>query len=195
MSGFVSRPATNKAPAQRSQATFRSSSFKKQIGIKIKYYKKYFKKVSKSFLFKENSESDDDGDDNYDTGKNNVLLTELGEDAYDESSDELDFNDDDDVEFRKTKKKLPPIIFKNDIDNEKDYDTDLDDEDKKTDEETNNPRNVYIKMCESLKVIPCRYFMAHIEKQKLTMKYHQFSDDEVRAIAKPLWVSPKKIKF
>jgi hypothetical protein len=44
-------------------------------------------------------------------------------------------------------------------------------------------------MCENLKVIPCRYFMAHIDKQKLIMRYHQFSDEEIRAISKPLWVS------
>ena len=48
-------------------------------------------------------------------------------------------------------------------------------------------------MCENLKVIPCRYFMAHIDNQKLTMKYHQFSNDEIRAISKPLWVC--NIKF
>ena len=43
-------------------------------------------------------------------------------------------------------------------------------------------------MCDNLKVIPCRYFMAHIDNQKLTMKYHQFSNEEIRAISKPLWV-------
>lgn len=42
-------------------------------------------------------------------------------------------------------------------------------------------------MCDNLKVIPCRYFMAHIENKKLIMRYHQFSDDDVRAISKPLW--------
>lgn len=61
-------------------------------------------------------------------------------------------------------------------------------ENKDTEEETNNPKNVYNKMCENLKVIPCRYFLAHVDKQRLIMKYHQFSDDEVRAISKPLWV-------
>lgn len=43
-------------------------------------------------------------------------------------------------------------------------------------------------MCENLNVIPSRYFMAHIDDQKLVLKYHQFSDDEIRAISKPLWV-------
>ena len=46
-------------------------------------------------------------------------------------------------------------------------------------------------MCQNLKVTPCRYFLAHIDKQKLTMKYHQFSEDEIRAISKPLWVNYK----
>lgn len=30
--------------------------------------------------------------------------------------------------------------------------------------------------------------MAHIEDQKLVLKYHQFSEDELRAMSKPLWV-------
>ena len=55
-------------------------------------------------------------------------------------------------------------------------------------EEEHNPKEVYKKMCDNLKVIPCRYFMAHIDNQKLTMKYHQFSNEEIRAISKPLWV-------
>lgn len=55
-------------------------------------------------------------------------------------------------------------------------------------EETHSPKHVYKKMCDNLKVIPCRYYLAHIDKQKLTMKYHQFSEDELRAISKPLWV-------
>lgn len=55
-----------------------------------------------------------------------MLLTELGESVYGESSDELESNDDDDVEYPKSKKKLfQTISFKYDIDNEKDYDTDL----------------------------------------------------------------------
>ncbi|RNA38557.1 hypothetical protein BpHYR1_027426, partial [Brachionus plicatilis] len=60
-STFASRPATNKAPAQRSQATFRSSSFKQKL---------------------ENEDQDqDDGNQN-----NQVLITELGQSVYDESS-------------------------------------------------------------------------------------------------------------
>ena len=43
-------------------------------------------------------------------------------------------------------------------------------------------------MCENLNVVPCSYFMAHIEDQTLVLKYHQFSSDEIRAISKPLWV-------
>ena len=51
-----------------------------------------------------------------------------------------------------------------------------------------DPKKIYKKMCDNLKVVPCRYFLANIDKQKLTMRYHQFSPEEVRAISKPLWV-------
>ena len=30
--------------------------------------------------------------------------------------------------------------------------------------------------------------MGHIEDQTLVLKYHQFSTEDIRAIAKPLWV-------
>ena len=43
-------------------------------------------------------------------------------------------------------------------------------------------------MCDNLKVIPCKYFLGHIENQKIVMRYHQFSGEEMRALAKPLWV-------
>lgn len=50
-----------------------------------------------------------------------------------------------------------------------------------------SPESLYEQMCENLKVIPCRYFLAHLDNQKLYLRYHQFSPDEIRAIAKPLW--------
>jgi hypothetical protein len=62
-------------------------------------------------------------------------------------------------------------------------------------EETHSPKHVYKKMCDNLKVIPCRYYLAHIDKQRLTMKYHQFSEDEIRAISKPLWVFLLNLNF
>jgi hypothetical protein len=46
----------------------------------------------------------------------------------------------------------------------------------------------YKKICATLNVVPCSYFMANIEDQTLTLRYHQFSSEDVRAIAKPLWV-------
>jgi len=57
--------------------------------------------------------------------KDQFYLTELGENQYDESSDECEFNDDDDDLVTPKKKPLAPILFENDIYNEKDYDTDL----------------------------------------------------------------------
>lgn len=64
-------------------------------------------------------------------------------------------------------------------------------EEKVEPEDEHTPKYIYKQMCQNLKVTPCRYFLAHIDKQKLTMKYHQFSEDEIRAISKPLWVNYK----
>jgi len=44
----------------------------------------------------------------------------------------------------------------------------IQDEEEVTEEE-HNPKEVYKKMCDNLKVIPCRYFMAHIDNQKLKL--------------------------
>jgi hypothetical protein len=48
-------------------------------------------------------------------------------------------------------------------------------------------------MCKILKVVPCRYFVAHIDNQRLTMKYRQFSQDEIKAVCRPLEVSSHEI--
>ncbi len=64
---------------------------------------------------------------NGDEESNNVLLTELGNNAYsstDEDNEEDDDDDDDDILFT-PKKALKPVIYENDIYNEKDWDTDL----------------------------------------------------------------------
>lgn len=46
----------------------------------------------------------------------------------------------------------------------------------------------YREYCQQSKLIPCSYFMAHIEDRELTLRYHQFSNDDVRAIARTLSV-------
>ena len=75
-------------------------------------------------------EEDDDGNESDDSisnlKKDQFYLTELGENHYEESSDDCEFNDDDDDDLVTPKKKLPaPIFYENDIYNEKEYDTDL----------------------------------------------------------------------
>lgn len=154
-------------------------------------------------LFSDNENEDQEDDQDDDGNQNKVLITELGESVYDGSSDEYD--DDQDIEIPKQRKILDPeLLYTGDIDNEKDYDTDLEgkfkliklfqffiffkSDDEEKDEQANTPKDIYIKMCKNLKVIPCRYFMAHIENKRLVMRYHQFSNDEIRAISKPLWV-------
>jgi hypothetical protein len=64
-------------------------------------------------------------------------------------------------------------------------------EDTQNEEESHDTsgKTEYKKICATLNVVPCSYFLANIEDQTLTLRYHQFSSDDVRAIAKPLWVN------
>ena len=55
-------------------------------------------------------------------------------------------------------------------------------------EDVDSPKSLYRRMCRNLKVIPCRYFMAHLDNNKLVLRNHQFSKEEIRAMSKPLWV-------
>ena len=103
-------------------------------------------------------------------------------------NDSDDYDDDDDI-LVTPKVQVSHIEYVNDIYNEKDYDTDLEVNDEEENlAQSEDPKNIYSKMCKNLKVVPCRYFMANIDNQKLVMRYHQFSPEEVRAISKPLWV-------
>jgi hypothetical protein len=136
-----------------------------------------------------------------------VLLTELGPDAYDSDTDSNDSN----RQPNKVNNKV------DDLSNDEEWDTDLEEgefeiflkklkkkiklyfnyfsiifqdtkEASKEESHDTTGRNEYKKMCDSLNVVPCSYFMAHVEDQTLVLKYHQFSSDEIRAISKPLWV-------
>ncbi len=100
-----SRPST-RPPAQRSQATFRTSSVRN-------------KDIS--------SDSDDeDMDKNILNNRKNskqVLLTEL--DDYFYNNDDSSFDSDDDDFLKPQKKVLNYKIYENNIENDKDYETDL----------------------------------------------------------------------
>ena len=50
-------------------------------------------------------------------------------------------------------------------------------------------------MCEEEQIVPCSYFLAHIEDEKLLLRYHQFNTDDIRAITKTLTVSSKSLSF
>jgi len=171
ISGYLSRPATNtKIPTQNSQANFRSS--------------------------KNNTRnSDSDESDAYDSDeevgdKKGVLITELGVEDY---VDSYLFADLDEKKIEKQKKKIDLSTI-DDFANDESWDTDLEDDDEQIDKEIahdTSGKHLYKKMCETLNIVPCRYFMAHVEDQTLVLKYHQFSADEIRAISKPLWNNSK----
>ena len=49
-------------------------------------------------------------------------------------------------------------------------------------------RAQYRDFCGQANVIPCSYFMAHIQDRELVLRYHQFSTEDLRAIARTLCV-------
>lgn len=49
-------------------------------------------------------------------------------------------------------------------------------------------RAQYRELCLQSKLIPCSYFMAHIQEKEMILRYHQFSTDDIRVIAKILCV-------
>ena len=49
-------------------------------------------------------------------------------------------------------------------------------------------RAQYRDLCGQSKIIPCSYFMAHIQDRELVLRYHQFSTEDLRAIARTLSV-------
>jgi hypothetical protein len=73
------------------------------------------------------SESDDEEEMNVDKKRNPVLITELDEDMFDNDSLFDSDNDDDELIIPK-KKVINYKIYENNIENDKDYDTDLEGE-------------------------------------------------------------------
>ncbi|CAF3550873.1 unnamed protein product [Rotaria sp. Silwood1] len=67
-----------------------------------------------------------------------------------------------------------------------DYDTDIETEVAVHEEHDITGRTQYRELCLQSKIIPCSYFMAHIQDKEMVLRYHQFSTDDIRAIAKTL---------
>ncbi len=49
-------------------------------------------------------------------------------------------------------------------------------------------RTQYLELCSQSNIVPCSYFMAHVEDKEMILRYHQFSTADIRAIAKTLGV-------
>ncbi|CAF1129647.1 unnamed protein product [Rotaria sordida] len=69
---------------------------------------------------------------------------------------------------------------------EDDYDTDIESDVIVNDDHDITGRTQYRELCLHTKIIPCSYFMAHIQNKEMILRYHQFSTDDIRAIAKTL---------
>ncbi|CAH1791139.1 unnamed protein product [Owenia fusiformis] len=88
--------------------------------------------------------------------------------------------------------------FEIDIENEADYDTDLevDEEAFLKEDEMTDPggKDDYVKMCKSLGVIPVSYFMRHIKDPNFTMKHHGLGSSGSTSIGYSLENNTKMVK-
>ncbi|CAF0737832.1 unnamed protein product [Adineta ricciae] len=66
------------------------------------------------------------------------------------------------------------------------YDTDIESESVISSSRDLTGRTQYRDACLQAKIIPCSYFLAHIQDREMILRYHQFSTEDVRAIAKAL---------
>lgn len=53
----------------------------------------------------------------------------------------------------------------------------------------------YRELCADAKLVPCSYFMAHIQDDKMILRYHQFNTADIEAITKTLTVCSFIISF
>ncbi|UJR14176.1 hypothetical protein I4U23_001171 [Adineta vaga] len=66
------------------------------------------------------------------------------------------------------------------------YDTDIDSEITTSSSHDLTGRRQYQDLCLQSKAIPCSYFMAHIQDKEMTLRYRQFSTEDIGRIAKVL---------
>ncbi|CAF1398584.1 unnamed protein product [Adineta steineri] len=66
------------------------------------------------------------------------------------------------------------------------YDTDIESEIIISSDHDITGRAQYHELCVQSKIVPCSYFMAHIQDKEMILRHHQFNTDDIRAIAKAL---------
>ncbi|CAF3430854.1 unnamed protein product [Rotaria sp. Silwood1] len=102
--------------------------------------------------------------------------------------DDDDDNDDDDISIGDDISSSPSSE-NNAILSHDGYDTDIETESIVQNDHDPTGREQYRELCQQAKIIPCSYFMAHIQDSEMILRYHQFNTEDIRAITKTLWTN------
>ncbi|CAF0984155.1 unnamed protein product [Rotaria sordida] len=100
----------------------------------------------------------------------------------------IDDDDDDDISVddeisSSSSSENNPIV------SHEDYDTDIETESIVQNVHDPTGREQYRELCQQANIIPCSYFMAHIQDSEMTLRYHQFNTEDIRAITKTLYTN------
>ncbi|CAF5208618.1 unnamed protein product, partial [Rotaria magnacalcarata] len=67
-----------------------------------------------------------------------------------------------------------------------DYDTDIETDSDGHKDHDPTGRQLYRELCKEASLIPCSYFLAHIQDNEMILRYHQFNTEDIKAITKTL---------
>ncbi|CAF4612401.1 unnamed protein product, partial [Rotaria sp. Silwood2] len=98
----------------------------------------------------------------------------------------LAINDDDDNISVSDELSSSPSSENNAISSHEGYDTDIETETIVQNDHDPTGREQYRELCEQAKIIPCSYFMAHIQDSEMILRYHQFNTEDIRVLTKTL---------
>ncbi|CAH1791949.1 unnamed protein product [Owenia fusiformis] len=89
-------------------------------------------------------------------------------------------------EHEHDKKKLEPKTYDlSDLENNSEWDTDLEDEDERVEYDVTG-KTLYMETCKELGVVPVSYFLRHMNGEDIKMKHHGLGPLGAKALAVPL---------
>ncbi|CAM4757580.1 unnamed protein product [Rotaria magnacalcarata] len=100
-------------------------------------------------------------------------------DNEDDDEDDDDVSIDDGVSSSRSSDNNPRSFHE-------DYDTDIETDSDGHKDHDPTGRQLYRELCKEASLIPCSYFLAHIQDNEMILRYHQFNTEDIKAITKTL---------
>ncbi|CAF4740173.1 unnamed protein product [Rotaria socialis] len=108
-----------------------------------------------------------------------VLAINDDNDTSNEDDDDDDVSIDDGVSSSQSSDNNPRSSHE-------DYDTDIETDSGGQKDHDPTGRQLYRELCKEGSLIPCSYFLAHIQDSEMILRYHQFNTEDIKAITKTL---------